>query len=450
MIVIALYILNHTTRCWIMKRGERMITILCSGSRGDIQPYIALAQQLKKFGKDVRITAGKSFESFIRDYGIDVYPVDADMHSLSIDPKLLQAAGSADNPLKMLLTFNKMKNYAVNMVHDYYTACEGSELIIYHPGCTIGYFAARKLGIPSVLAPPFPMHKTKEYLSVIMYGRMKSNLITREISYAMLQGMLWMASKGSVKGFWKKQFEAMPDNFGCPFERHREKNHLAMVSCSNFVFARPADWNQNIHQHGYWFVEEPGVYTPPEELADFLDAGEKPVYIGFGSMTSINQHQGLADLVIEAIVASGRRGIICGMGKPSNLPENILAIDNVPHSWLFEKVCAVCHHGGAGTTAAGFKAGVPSIIVPFSNDQFAWAHRSFDLGVGAKPVPKKELTAEKLAKAIKFALTDRIVENAINLARKIATEQGALEDVKIIIDILRSNERSQSISEGKY
>lgn len=413
-----------------------MITILCSGSLGDFQPYIALAQQLKKLGKDVRITGSKSIEGYIRSYGIDVYPIEADIETLQVDPKLLKAAGSSDNPLKMLLTFNKMKEYGIYMINDYYSACEGSELIIYHPGCSIGYFAAQKLGIPSVLASPFPMHKTKEYLSVVMYGKTQSNILTKKISYAMIQGMLWIASKDSVKSFWKKNFGNVPDDFRCPFEKHIDKKHPAIVSCSNYVFKRPDDWNENIHQYGYWFVEEPCEYTPSIEISAFLNSGEKPVYIGFGSMTSLEKHDGLAEMAVEAIVKSGRRGIICGMGKPTHLPENIIAIDNIPHSWLFERVSATCHHGGAGTSAAGFRAGVPSIIVPFSNDQFAWAHRAYDLGVGAKPVPKKELSADKLAEAIRFALTDKVVSNARNLGKSIANENGAVECAKIIVKCL--------------
>lgn len=413
-----------------------MITILCSGSRGDFQPYIALAQQLKKLGKDVRITGSKSFEGFIKSYGIDVYPIEADINTLKIDPKLLQAAGSSDNPLKMLLTFNKMKDYGIYMVNDYYSACEGSELIIYHPGCSIGYFAAQKFGIPSVLASPFPMHKTMEYLSVVMYGKMKPNRINNGISYAMLQGMLWMASKSSVKGFWKKHFGRLPDHFGCPFEKHTNKRNPAIVSCSNFVFKRPKDWNENIHQHGYWFVEEPCDYSPTKELAAFLSEGEKPIYVGFGSMTTLDQHTGLAETVVAALIKSGKRGILCGMGTPENLPESIIALDNIPHSWLFERVAAVCHHGGAGTSAAGFKAGIPSIIVPFSNDQFAWANRAYDLRVGSKPIPKKELSVDKLSEAFQFALTETIVENAKALGRNISTENGAKDCAKVIADCL--------------
>ncbi len=414
-----------------------MITILCSGSRGDFQPYISLAQELKKMGENVRITASKSFEGFIQNYGIDVYPIEADFENLKIDSKLIEAAGSSDNPLKMLLTFNKMKKYGVHMVSDFYSACEGSELIIYHPGCTIGYFAAQKFGIPSVLASPFPMNKTREYLSVVMYGRSPSNPLTKSISYSILQRMLWMASKDSVKGFWKEKFGKLPDNFGCPFEKNNGVMHPAIISCSNFVFKRPHDWNKNIHQYGYWFVVEPNEYIPDIKLTKFLDNGEKPIYIGFGSMKSLGKHKELAELAVDAINKTGKRGIICGMGTPPNITDNILTIDSIPHSWLFEKVSAVCHHGGAGTTAAGFKAGVPSVIIPFSNDQFAWAHRAYDLGVAAKPLPKKSVTSNDLANAIQYALSDDIMKNAKRLGSQIASENGANDCAKVIIESLQ-------------
>ncbi len=410
-----------------------MITILCAGSRGDFQPYLALAMELKKLGKDVRITGMREFESFIRSYGIDFYPIQADFKSLHVDENMLKQAQSADNPLKMLLAFNKMKKYGVQIANEFYASCEGSELIIYHPGVTLGYFAAEKLGIPSILASPFPMHKTKEHTSVIQYGRKKSTPFTNLMSYSMLQGMLWLASKDSVTGFWKERFGGTPKGFGRPYERHTTKQNPAIISCSNFVFHRPNDWNENIHQRGYWFVEEKTEYTPSKELSDFLSSGEKPVYIGFGSVFHADQKEAMSKLIVDALTKSRKSGIICGMGKIANLPKNVIAVDSIPHSWLFDRVSAVCHHGGAGTTAAGFKAGVPSIIVPFANDQFAWAHRAYDLGVGSKPIPVKTLTADHLAEAIEFALQNKVKTKAKTLAKNIATENGALDCAKLIV-----------------
>lgn len=414
-----------------------MITILCSGSRGDFQPYIALAQELKKLGKAVRITGMMEFETFVKSYGIDFYPIQADFKSLNVDENMLKEAQSADNPLKMLLTFNKMKKYGLSIANEFYAACEGSELVIYHPGCTIGYFAAERLGIPAILASPFPMHKTKEQTSVIQYGRVKSTPLRNIISYEMLQGMLWLASNNSVKYLWKKEFCGLPKNFGKPYERHKDKKHPAVISCSNFVFKRPKDWNENIHQYGYWFVKEPTEYIPPKELCNFLNSGEKPVYIGFGSVFHKDQKETLSKLIIDALSKANKRGIICGMGKLDNLPSNIIAIDSIPHSWLFNRVAAVCHHGGAGTTSAGFAAGVPSVIIPFANDQHAWAHRAYDLKVGSKPITIKKLTSDNLAEAIEYVLQNEIIENAKKLAADIATENGARDCAKVIVESLR-------------
>ncbi len=410
-----------------------MITILCSGSRGDYQPYIALAQELQKLGKSVQIVGGRSFESFIKGYGIDFYLLSTDYLSTDIDQKLIQDAQSSDNPLKMLLTFNKMKKYVIGLTGEMFNACKGSELIVYHPGCAIGYFAGEKLGIPSVLAAPFPMHKTKEVASLIAYGKTK---MPKAMSYKLLQGMLWMAGKTGIVAFFKKEYGKLPDNFECPFEKV-DRDHLAVVSCSNFVFPRPKDWNDNIHQIGYWFVEETMDYIPSKELSDFLENGEKPIYIGFGSMFDSSHKEETIKIIIETLKLSGKRGIISGMGDIRNLPDNLLAIKSVPHSWLFERVSLVCHHGGAGTTAAGFKAGIPSIIIPFSNDQFAWAHRAYDLGVGSKPIYRKKLSSDKLASAIQFALSDEVIKNAQTLGKNIATENGAKDCAKIIIGSLR-------------
>ena len=381
-----------------------MVTILCSGSRGDFQPYIALALELKKNGLPVRIAASESFQSFVSSYGLAYYPLSADYLSVDLDPRFMKQAQSADNPFKMLLSFNKMKDFIVDMTDEMFEACSGSDLIVYHPGCAIGYFAAEAMGIPSVLAAPFPLHRTKEVASVIAYGHQR---IPNALSYTLLQGLLWMAAKSSASIVLKKRLGKLPKNFGCPFERVDEQ-HPALISCSNSVFPRPHDWDENIYQYGYWFVDEPVEFTPSEELARFLSAGEKPVYFGFGSVFHEDESDRFIKIISEALNITNKRGIISGMRDISNLPPNMLAIDSIPHSWLFEQVSAVCHHGGAGTTAAGFKAGVPSIIIPFSNDQFAWAHRAFDLGVGTKPLNRKKLNATDLAAAIELAHSDQM------------------------------------------
>lgn len=404
-----------------------MITILCSGSRGDIQPYIALAQQLKKLNLTVRIVAGKSFESYITSYGIDFYPLSMDYQSSDVDPKLIEAAQSSDNPIKMLMTFNKMKDYVLGLTEEMYNACKESELIIYHPGCAIGYFAGEILDIPSVLAAPFPMHKTKEIASILAYGKTRMPI---SLSYTLLQGLLWMAGKTGIQSFLKKEFAQLPSNFGIPFERV-DSTHPALVSCSSSIFPRPKDWNPNIHQHGYWFVEEDS-YTPPIELTDFLSKGDKPIYFGFGSVFNERFKEKMLTIILQALRQTNQRAILSGMGNLDIQDDSILCINNVPHSWLFNQVSVVCHHGGSGTTAAGFRAGIPSIIIPFSNDQFAWAHRAYDLGVGSYPIYRKKLSVNKLVDAINYSRTDTIIENSRRLAQMISLEHGAEVCAKIV------------------
>lgn len=408
-----------------------MITIICSGSRGDIQPYIALAVELKKLGKDVRITAGASFGEFIRQYGIEHYSLALDYKSAEIDPKLLEAAQNSTNPLKMLLTFNKMKKYARLMVDEMYESCLDSEVIVYHPGCTIGYFAAEHLGIPSVLASPFPMLQTKEIASIIAYGKVKMPISS---SYQLLQKMLFMASKPGVASFWQDKFGALPPQFSAPFERI-DAQQPSVVACSNAIFPRPHDWQEHVYQSGYWFLPELATDVPTPELQAFLAAGEKPIYFGFGSVFQEKDRQQFVTMIQSALEQTGKRGIICGMGLIPNLPPNILTIESVAHQWLFPQCAAVCHHGGAGTSAAGFAAGVPSIIIPFSNDQFAWAHRAADIGVGAQPIYKKKLTVTKLITAITEVSSPTMREAAQKLGATIAEEHGAADCAKVIANL---------------
>jgi sterol 3beta-glucosyltransferase len=200
--------------------------------------------------------------------------------------------------------------------------------------------------------------------------------------------------------------------------------------------APPDDWNhERIHVTGYWFLEPSEQWHPPTDLIQFLDSGPPPVYIGFGSMSNRKPEE-TADLVLRAIRHTGERAIIfsgwAGLQK-ADLPDSVLMIDNVPHSWLFSRVRAVVHHGGAGTTAAGLRAGVPSVIVPFHGDQPFWAQRVTSLGVGPAPIARSRLTAESLAKALQTAMNDPLMhQRAVALGASIRAEDGIEKAVAII------------------
>ena len=175
---------------------------------------------------------------------------------------------------------------------------------------------------------------------------------------------------------------------------------------------------------------------------NFLEASSPPIYIGFGSMTTRKPEETTA-LVINALKQTNQRAILAsGWGglQKADLPESIFMIDSIPHSWLFPRVAAVVHHGGAGTTAAGFSAGVPSIVIPFFADQPYWGQRVADLGVGPAPIPRQKLTVDRLAQAIQIAVTDKAMrQRAVDIGSKIQREDGIARAVEIIqkLDISR-------------
>jgi UDP:flavonoid glycosyltransferase YjiC (YdhE family) len=201
------------------------------------------------------------------------------------------------------------------------------------------------------------------------------------------------------------------------------------------VLPKPPDWDDNHYVTGYWFLDAQPDWQPPAELLHFLESGPPPVYVGFGSMSD-KAPERQTRLVLRALEITGQRGVLLtGWGAVSSLPTSasVFYVDDVPHSWLFARMAAVVHHGGAGTTAAGLRAGVPSLITPFLLDQYAWADRVVKLGVGPHMPDNQRLTAEKLAHAISTAVTDSALRaRAAALGERIRAENGVACAVELI------------------
>lgn len=213
------------------------------------------------------------------------------------------------------------------------------------------------------------------------------------------------------------------------------KNIPILHFYSSLVVPKPEDWDDNTITAGYWFLNSDLHWQPPKELVKFLEAGSEPVYIGFGSISGSNPKK-TANLVKYALDISKKRGIIAtGWGglELEEIPDNIFVIKEIPHDWLFPQVAAVIHHGGAGTTAAGLRAGKPTIICPFFGDQPFWGKKVYTLGVGAKPIPQKQLTAKKLAAAITKVTTDlTIQQRAAILGEKLRAEDSIAKTIDFI------------------
>jgi sterol 3beta-glucosyltransferase len=260
------------------------------------------------------------------------------------------------------------------------------------------------------------------------------NLLTHKFT----ENMMWSASKAAIRKFWTREFGKPPKDFDCPFGRQVTNALPTIVSCSNHIFPRPEDWPEGVHNTGPWFLDEGAGWQPPADLIDFLQAGPPPVYVGFGSTGDPSQASRISTLVVDALQRAGQRGVLAtgwsGMAKLESVLDGIFILESIPHSWLFPKMAAVVHHGGAGTTAAGLRAGVPSVIIPNSNDHFAWARRVHELGVGPKPIRGKDLSAEGLAQAIRSALTVEIKEAAKKIGVLLRRENGAATAAKIILN----------------
>jgi sterol 3beta-glucosyltransferase len=207
-----------------------VITILTAGSRGDIQPYIALGLELKKAGHAVRMVTFENYETFVKSFGLEFYPIKGDV-SMVASSESVSDAKKADNPLKVFLSFNKLKSYVFDLQKEFFNACAGSDAIVYHPGVSIGYFAAQHLKIPSILATPFPMTPTKDYPSVLFYDKLRLGRGYNLITHKIFEKIMWFASSSAVKQFWKKEFGKAPDDFSCPFSKQTTKNLPTVVSC---------------------------------------------------------------------------------------------------------------------------------------------------------------------------------------------------------------------------
>ena len=223
--------------------------------------------------------------------------------------------------------------------------------------------------------------------------------------------------------------------FWGPYGDDRFKQNPILYGYSPAVIPPPADWNEQMRVTGYWFLDSGDDWTPPADLLEFLQAGTPPVYIGFGSMIMRNP-EATAQLIMQALARTRQRAImLSGWGglRSTNVPDSVFMIDAVPHAWLFPRMAAVVHHGGAGTTSAGLRAGVPSIIVPFFADQPFWGQRVADLGVGPAPIPFKRLTADRLAQAIQIAVTDQAMrQRAAELGERIRAEDGIARAAAVI------------------
>ncbi|WP_138421947.1 glycosyltransferase [Maritimibacter alexandrii] len=414
------------------------ILILTYGSRGDVQPFVALGRALVARGHEVTLGTARRFETFVREAGLGFAPMsDAMLNLLDTEAgrDMMESTQGVLQSLKWTVMLTRTVGPAqAELIGDSWAAAEAvdPDLIVFHPKTYAGPHIAEKRGIPAVLAMLVPMMvPTGERPNVGFpdtgwqwWNRFSYRFVNRTMAFSAGRHVREMrAERGLPK---QRRFDLLRDSLG------RMLPVLNAVSPS--VLPAPRDWPDEAVMTGYWFTDQ-GDWTPPDDLAAFLEAGPPPVYVGFGSMAGRSPGR-LAKAVIEALTRTGMRGIIAtGWGglKPADLPDTIHKIEGAPHDWLFPRMAAIVHHGGAGTTAAAIRAGKPQVVVPFFGDQPFWGKIMAQHGVAPDPIAQKSLTADNLAEALRRVTGDPAMAQAAEaLGAAVRQEDGLKRAVEVI------------------
>jgi sterol 3beta-glucosyltransferase len=416
--------------------GDRAdVVIVAVGSRGDVQPHVALGVGLARAGRSVRVLTSADFRELVEshglefcDAGVSTQAIAGQMHDLLEKGNFLKILASMRQSAEQMILEATRRGLA---------ACEGANLIVGGlGGFSAGVALGEKLGIPFVPAYLYPFTPTREFpgiLTPLPQSPLTSwaNPLTHRIG----QQMMWQTMRSSDNKARDQVLGLRRARFFGPFSAMARGATPVLYGYSPHVLPVPRDWSGTCHVTGYWFLDPPEGWEPPADIVEFLAAGPPPVYVGFGSMGSKKSEQ-TADMVLDALARTGQRGVLSsgwgGLAR-SDLPKDVFMIESIPHAWLFSQMGAVVHHGGAGTTAAGLRAGVPSVVTPVMGDQGFWGQTVHRLGVGPAPVARRWLTSGNLADAIRAATSDTAMrERAASLGKLIRAEDGVARAVAVL------------------
>lgn len=399
------------------------ITLLTYGSRGDVQPFLALAVRLQQANHIPTLAAPQRFANLIQQFGVKFVPLAGDPDELS---RMFNRSGS--NLFGMVRDMQRhLFRIAPEVVRAARAAIRDADLLVHSFAFTTGaHSLARELGIPDVSVQLFPMFApTRAFAAVGAPQRMPGWL--NWLSHWMFTQIFW---HGGNLGYYQLRHHAptdFPKHLHWAFASTNGRIRTPLIfAISPAVLASPPDWNKpHIHITGYFFLDDV-TYQPPESLRRFLDAGAPPVCITFGSMINRRAEQ-LTRAALDAIARTGNRAVfLTGWGgwQPENPPEYAFFTESAPHHWLLPRCKAMIHHGGAGTTAAGLRAGIPAIIVPHTADQPFWGARVAALGAGTPPIPLHRANAAQLVQALHTIETETIRLRAAQLGQMIRGEDG--------------------------
>lgn len=405
------------------------ITMLSVGSTGDVRPYVLLGRELQCRGHKVTITAFSRFRNLITEAGLEFYPIHGDAEAMM--SSIMEPDTSGLTYLPRL--WKGIRQIAPRMITDMSGSCQNADAMICNYFGTVYYSIAEKFNIPCIQTHFFPMDPT---VSVPMSSIRNQHLGSFLNKSSYKAGYLLIGSvEKLLLNDWRRD-NNLTERKALSHPDYRIGLHKVPViyAISPSLFPRPADWSKDVHMCGFIFDESPVEYEPPQELADFLLSGDRPVYIGFGSMNTGNM-SGLLSIILRSIHAAGIRAVFSTgwSGKSYKSNRSVFFTDNIPHDWLFPRVSAVVHHGGAGTTAAGLRYGKPTLVIPFAGDQSFWGNQVYRSGCGPKPVPRNSVTVRKLTKSlIELKSRSDYYTSAREMGIRLSGEHGVLNAADLI------------------
>lgn len=396
------------------------VLIVTIGSRGDVQPYVALGKGLAAAGHEVTLCTNEHFADFVAEQGLRYGRMNNGFVDLitSLEGRagLERMTSLPGTILTIARLARKIGPLQQSALADAWQVASGlrPDVILLHPKLPGVVDMADALGVPALVAPLFPQVVATGDFPAVGFPGWSLGRGYRRLTYRTVEVLTDRIGSGPIRA-WRRDagLGARPPRLGLLSDRHGKRRPV-LHGLSRIVCPRPDDWPDTAVACGFWTLETASEWTPPPALLAFLDQGPSPVYVGFGSMAGRNPER-LTRVVAGALAQAGCRGIIAsGWGglRQEDLPSGVYTLSEAPHDWLFPRVAAVVHHGGAGTTAAGLRAGRPTVVCPFFADQPFWGRRVHALGAGPAPIPQKRLTAERLAVAIRSALTDPAMQAA--------------------------------------
>ncbi|CCH45812.1 sterol 3beta-glucosyltransferase [Wickerhamomyces ciferrii] len=412
----------------------RKFTLLTIGSRGDVQPYIALGLGLKKEGHIVRIVTHKEFEDWILKHGLEFKEIAGNPTELM---SLMVSHGSMNVGL-IKEASSKFRGWITELLNSSWEACQDTDILIESPSAMGGIHIAEALNIPYLRAFTMPWTRTRAYPHAFIVPEQKKGGSYNYLTHVLFENVFWKGISGQVNK-WRKEVLNLPKT---NLDVLQQNKVPFLYNISPTVFPPPVDFNDWVKVTGYWFLDEAIDYKPPKDLIDFINQaridGKKLVYIGFGSIVVSNPKE-LTEAVVEAVLESDVRCILNKgwserLGGSNvveiELPYEVFNSGSLPHDWLFPQIDAAVHHGGSGTTGATLRAGLPTIIKPFFADQFFYANRVEDIGAG---IGLKKLNVKTLSKALKEATTNiRMINKAKIIGEKIRKENGVTNAIETI------------------